>query len=602
MPLLIGLVALGLGGLAVVARPVVVLRLLIGTTLLLPATLDMPGSPTPALTVTRLVLLGAALGLLVRVRLGWLPGRVFALTAVHLAWAVYVAVVLVAGVWFASFDVSSQSVMLRLFSVLDPLLFLVVSLALLRRTGLRPAVVALTVTVAAAALIMVVEHVTQLSWGRLLFTDLPGSATSDAARLLERRGGGVRVRGASEFALQAGWMLAALLPLLLVAASLGGWLRRVALPVVVVVMLAEAWTVSRSALVGIAAGSVLVLILSRARVAQQFALSLIGFVVVALVVVPGLIANYSLSIDQGSVDVRGARLPFILNLAADQPWFGLGLGGLGAAGFPTTDATYLLTYVELGVVGLSALLVLFGVTVLACTRVLRLPAGPTRAIGVGALAGVLVLLAGGLAFDSLQVLQTARLLQLLVALAIVAAEREFGPSDLPARPHATALLPAVLGVCLGALAAGLAPGHSAQTSRLLTIPAFREVGPYDPVTAGRTVLNNACAFIDERAGSLPARVRCTDLQSAAGVGQLRVEAANAATVDHVTDLLGKELRDRGQVYASIVPETGIEDGTPTPLRTAPVWLGLLALGRLLLPARRRPRAAPDQPAVVSSSA
>ncbi len=538
---------------------------------LLPADLVLPNGVTPLPTLTRVVVLAVAAGLLLRHR------RVFGLTPVHLAGAAFALTTLITGVVLAPPGVRARDAALDWVSLVEPLAVFVVALAALRAAddgdvALR---VLRRVTVA-AVVIALLERASGVSWGQLLGSDIGR---------LEIRAGEPRVRVGSEFALAFAWTLGALLP-----AALAATPRRRLTQVAVFTgcLLAAVWSYSRTAPIAFAAGLGLLVLGNRdRRVAVGAATAAAGLGAVFLSA-PAVSVRFARDIDVGAIAVRTERLPVVLEAAAERPLQGIGLSGTNGLGIPTTDNSFVLAYVETGVLGAVLLLLAVGCGLVCAGRGLLAPAGPHRASSAAAVAGAAVLVLGGVVFDALQVRGTADLLWLLLAVGVAASERSAGRQAL-LRPWRD--VPAVRGALVAAaLVTGLVvayawPAHTAITVRFETLPSSRLASETDdPVDEGRRLVATTCAVAEQYSGRDDGvRLDCRDLNGAAGQGELRVQAGGlepaAGALVEIEQIVSDQTRvtDLRFRLASAPAR-----GTPSLIRTAPVWLPLSVLLLVLL--------------------
>lgn len=572
-------------------RPATGFALLVAVVVLLPADLVLPNGVTPLPTLTRLTVLTVGAGLLLR------RERVFALTPVHLAAAVFALTTLVTGVLLAPTGVRVRDAALDWVSLVEPLAVFVVALGALRAVqDDRLALRVLGSVTAAAVVLAGLERVTGSSWGQLL-----GSPTGP----LEQRAGELRVRVGAEFALAFAWTLAALLPAAVALARRRGVLAEIA--AVAGCLAAAYWSFSRSAPLALAIGLGVLVVANRdRRLAAAASVAAIALLLVA-VAVPAVSSRFTVQVDAGAIAVRGERLPVVLGAAAARPLQGVGLSGTTALGVPTTDNSYVRAYVTTGVPGAVALLAAVGCGLACAARGVRGPPGTHRTTSAAALAGAVVLLTAGLVFDALQVRGTANLLWLLLAVGVAASERAVGRQELLS---AWRDVPRVrVGLLAAALAtgAGLAlvwPAHSAVTTRFETLSASRLAGAGNPVGDGRRLISTTCAVADLYAarddGVL---LDCRDLNSSAGSGELRAQAADAerasAALGDVARIVSTQTQVRDLQLTAVGPA---QTGRPTLVGTAPVWLpfGMLLLVLLVPsePLRRlehrlaRPRGGP----------
>lgn len=560
------LVLLGLLG-----RPAVGFGLLAAVVVLLPADLVLPNGVTPLPTLVRLTVLAVGAGLLLRRR------RVFALTPVHLAAAVFALTTLVTGVLLAPTGVRVRDAGLDWVSLVEPLAVFVVALGALRaakddRLALR---VLGGVTVAAVA-IAAGERLTGLSWGQLL-----GSATGP----LELRAGSTRVRAGAEFALEFAWMLGALVPVALVAARRRGVLIQIA--VVAGCLVAAYWSFSRTAPLAFLLGIGVLAVAQRDRRLAIVAAVTTGALLLAAFALPAVSGRFAVDIDAGAIAVRGERLPIVLEAAAARPLQGVGLSGTTRLGVPTTDNSFVRAYVTTGALGAVTLLVALGCGLVCAGRGVRGPPSTDRTTAAAALAGAVVLVVAGLAFDALQVRGTANLLWLLVAVGVAAGERTVGRQQLLASPRDVPLVR--VGIVAGAFAvgAGLAlawPEHSVVVARFDTLSSARLAGPGNPVAEGRRLVATTCATADlYDALDDGVRLDCRDLNSSAGGGELRAEAADGQQAGIALGDLARLVATQTSVRDLQLTAVGaVQTGRPTVVRTAPVWLPFALLLLVLL--------------------
>jgi hypothetical protein len=545
--------------------------LLAAMVVLVPADLVVPNGLTPLPTFVRVAVVAVAAGLLARGH-----RDAFALTPVHLAAGAYAVVALTTGVVLAPDEVRLRDAVYDGISLLEPLAVFVVALAALRVAGDdRLPVRVLARLTAAMVVLATVEHATGGSFARLV-----GSGEG-----LETRAGETRVRVGQEFALALAWALAALAPAALVVARRRGVLAEAA--ALGGCLAAAYWTFSRSAPVAFAIGLTALVLTSRdRRLGLGVLVAGAGLVVTALAL-PSVGDRFTEEVDAGAIAVRGERLPVVLEAAAQRPVPGIGLSGTTGLGLPATDNSLLLAYAETGVAAVVLLLVALGCGLVCAGRGLRAPPGPARDACAAAVAGALVLVVAGLAFDALQVRGTADLLWLLLAVGVAASERAVGrqPLLVPWRDVPRVRLAVVAGaLVVGTGAALLWPQHTALHVRFETLPTSRLVGAFDPVAEGRRLVGTVCGVAgayDLRDDGV--RLDCRDVNGPAGVGELR---AQAPTRDRAAAALG-------ELAGIVTARTAVTDlrlsplddgrtGRPTAARTAALWLSLAALALVAL--------------------
>ncbi len=573
------------------------LGVVVGAVLLIPATLSVPNPVTPDLTVTRLVIVAFTAGLVWRTATGRLPSSIWRPGAVHAVALLYVAVTLVTGVGLAVSEVDPFTALSGWLDVVDQMLVLVAGIAAFRAIDSAGyALKLLAGGVLAMAFVGIGEHITGGSWAQQWFHGIRSQAGSLEARNLTERSGEVRVRGAAQFALEYGWLCALLVPAL-IGAALSAWRRSWLLaPAAVVVLSAVLWSVTRSAIPALAGGVLLMAILVRDR--RFVAVAGIAAVVTATAVIanPRLTGSLSESVDPGSVEVRGQRLPTLLQLVVDHKVSGLGFGGLRALGLPTTDFGWLRIYGEAGVLGLVTLVVLF-TTVLAYTaRGLLSRSLPTRAAAAAAMSALILAIAAGFAYDTFTIMMTGRVIWLLAACGLVAAERGRVPQVITAAQWRARLRSACLAGA-GCLAAGVLaflawPRTASVQARFELFPPAVDIGNYDTVDSGKVLLHTVCDA-SQQMQSDTFSVQCRSTERAAGEGVLRI---SGATVTAVTNGLARVVAGEQSLLSDfhVVAQTQPRRGVPAPIADAPLALALLGIAAgLLVPPGKTLRKAPS---------
>ena len=542
---------------------------LVASIVLVPATLTLPNGLSAYLTVHRVVLVGLLIGLLVRQR-----SRMWRPTPTSLAFVVYLVLLLIAGVLLASPAVGLGDEMTRYVDFVEQAVVLIVCTAVVRND--RDAawfVLPLTGVLLVSAGIGVVEHFTHDSWSHWLFSRLPSQQGSPAAGPLAIREGQVRVRGGNDYPLGYAWVLAALLPFLVVASMR---LRRSRVLLLggggALVVAAIYWSYSRSALFGIFVALIVTGLAARDRRVGVVVCAAVALGVAAFVFAPELSHHFSTAVDQGSIDVREQRLPIVLEAIAHRPWTGLGLGGLLLLGLPATDATYLLIYGEAGVAGLAGLVGLLGVAVFGVARGVAARPRDLRRAAAAALGAAMAIVAAGLAFDAMALVGTADILWIAVGIGVAIGERATRPASMRVVPDLFAPVVA-LAALGGVVLVMLAPSHYAQQLKFSTLPVARESATYDPVITGDQLVATACAAVDARTAQLPGvTTNCRNVFTAPGVGALRVQAASPQKVRDAEAALVNAVKTAGVSHIAMLPGSAIERGRPTAYLTAPLWL------------------------------
>jgi hypothetical protein len=591
----IALVAGCLCAVVLFARLRVSFATVVAACVLFPGTLPIVNPITTYAYFGRTVVLAFGLRLLLDRRAGRLDREAFRWTPVHTAFVAFLTIVYATGVVLAGPAADADRMTNGALNLAEQFLFFVVVLAAARAVAdIRWLLGAVSVVLLASCGLAIVEHATGWSWGHWLFQDQ--TLRTDAANELERRVGQVRVRAGAEYALQFAWVTAMLLPLLLAwLGGFGGRLRRwlpLTLGSLAVVLLAEYWAYSRTALAAL--GGLTLVTAAAARHRRLLAVTLTGVAAgVTAFLVSGTLQQGYLDLPSGYASIRTYRLPNILAAAVEHPLHGLGLNSLAGLGFQSTDTSYLQLYADAGLVSLAALAVLLIVALAACLRGLWAEDAPTRLAAAAAVAGCLAMIVGGFAYDALRSLSSSRVFWLVVVIGVVATERVTGPLPGFARWRwRTVGAAAGVAAAAGLVAMLVTPVHYAQLYEFSTIGAARETEPVDPVTPGETLINTVCGVATVVDAAQPGTLSCRDLKQAAGVGELRVQAGSPPLVSTVTDEVREHVVAAGINTFGIAAKTPVKSGRPTALQWAPVWLPVVVvLLMLLLPplaARRSP--------------
>lgn len=561
--------------------------------LLVPGPLALRNPITTYALFSRVLVVALALKLAYEIKRGTVPRTVLRWTIVHTAFVIFLACVFLAGVVLAETSVESQGLTAAYLLVVDPFVYFVVALACVRAIGdLRWCLGSIAVALLASAGIGIVEHATGNAWGHFLFgRTLTGTVASDT---LTSRFGKLRVHGGAEYPVQYGWVTAMLLPALVGWLGAQRWRIERWLPITIaavgVVVLAEYWSYSRTGFAAIGVTAVLVAVLSRDRRLLALTGGGLALGIVLFVSIGGLQSGYT-GLPSGPVAVRTARVPVILQIAATHPLHGIGLGGLALKGLPNTDSTYLQLYGEAGLLGLVSGIALLLCALAYCARGLRATDRVDRLAAAAATVGAVAMLIGGSAYDALRSLSSSRPFFLLIAIGIVAAERNSAPVGALVRRRWFVLAGATAAAAAGGtIAYAVAPVHYAAQYQFQTVSAARQLQPTDPVTVGTTYINSVCDVVDG-VGMLNrnAVFDCRDPQLAAGIGQLRVQASSADEVHRLLSTVQTTVSKLPLTF-SLSPQTPLQAGRNTALAWAPFWLPaavLLALVLLPLGVTRR---------------
>jgi hypothetical protein len=206
-----------------------------------------------------------------------------------------------------------------------------------------------------------------------------------------------------------------------------------------------------------------------------------------------------------------------------------------------------------------------------------------RAAGAAALAAAVALLIGGLAYDALRSLSSARPFWVLVAIGVAASEHARGPLPrLVVRDRRVLVRSLVVAELVGWVVAGFAPVHYARQYQFTTVSVLREAHPVDPVTEGTTLVHTVCGMVNDLPPEGPAAsYDCRDLQVAAGVGELRVQSATPTKVASAVDLIQTQAATAELAAFQLIPENSLQRGRDTAAAWAPLWLPM-ATGLVLL--------------------
>jgi hypothetical protein len=248
---------------------------------------------------------------------------------------------------------------------------------------------------------------------------------------------------------------------------------------------------------------------------------------------------------------------------------------LAPLGFPATDASALLIYAELGVVGVASFVALLVVLLAYSCAGLRAPPGFERRVAAAALAGMVAGVGGAFAFNLFTQMESALVFWILAALGVAIAERYRTPGAQGAIGRSRlAFLPAVLLVAF--LLSAFVPTHASVVAPFDAEPLARLVSPGTSAvgSGGEIWLHSLCGTA--HAARLPAKTKlsCTDSHGSPGFGVLRVDAPSLGTAKRAMDTVRKAV-DAELPGATVFPQT-TSVGAPTWARTAPAWAATAA--------------------------
>jgi hypothetical protein len=586
-------VAAGLG------RPALTLSVLLGSVLLLPATMVLPYSPTAALTSLRLVELGAVVGV---IRAGRAPARGVPHVLVPLL--AFGVAACITGIALADPRVDPVQASYAWLTVLDEVVVALVALLLVRFLRTPDVVAILALGAALCAGVGLFEWATGTSWARTVLQAGHPGQNDVAAMVLEHRDGHVRVRGATEFALAYGWLMAALLPVAAVAwLAVRGWfgvpVRIVLAGIGPAVLLAVYLSRGRSPLAAALAVAVILLALLAPRRTPYMVLLAVLLAGGVYWVGPDLLHKLSPSVDQGSVDTRVHRLPHVLELAAARPFQGTGFTGVQLFGPGFVDSSYLQIYVEAGAVAVTLFLIALAAPVLGVARgVWRGLEDSDALLALACGLGMVTLGVGAVFFDAFTTLSTCLTFWLLAGTGLVAAERRAGPLRRPRLLEA--LTPARLLVVAVAVGVGfgvraLAPTHATGSAVYAAVNLKTQVIS-DPAGVERILVTTTCQAARDGI-AVGQRWRLSQCEELNTPGWLRLEVT-APDMEEAGEGLAS-LSDGFRTFPHLFglrEQRGIAivEGIPTAARVAPLALGLVAGAVvLMLPGRRRDRPSPE---------
>lgn len=574
----------------------------LGAWMLIPAGLILPGL-LHIFLVDRVILAAFAFRLLVRFRMSdEPPASAYRFTPLHFALAALLLVGYVDGALMAPGSLHDNLVVW--LTLLDATVFFIAALAVLRSIGIWPVVRSVAVVAGIAVGIGLIERITGHGWAGYLAEHVPAAYQSSYVFPLATRGGSVRAQAASGFALEFGWVLAMLLPLLAVAVSV--WIDRhrrwgprrhllVLLPGAAV--LAVIFTASRSAEIAVAVGAVLLVILAGAPRRLTTAVVISGVVVLVVAVLdPSLIVKpFTAASHTNSISSRLQRLPILFDLVVHRPFLGVGYTGYSSVLIGADDG-YALTYGQLGILGFLSFLAVLGTFFAVSLRTLRSPVTTTtRFMGAACIIGILGVAVASGAYDLTFTEQSLWTLMLLGALSVVLSER-VPRSQRVARSPLRVVLPLV-GAALGAVVLAVAPVGWSRSYTVYVISP-NQLAQLDPSLLGWTsgqLASTFCAYLDTRVNLGPGTdLRCSQpgvLEQATWYGEVsvRIAAPSAQGVDTASQRALYVFYKLG--YPTVAANGPIATGKPSWAITAPVsgaFAGFMTAA-LLPPLRRRRR-------------
>ncbi|WP_298459535.1 O-antigen ligase [uncultured Cellulomonas sp.] len=299
----------------------------------------------------------------------------------------------------------------------------------------------------------IAQFFTGQSW--IASIELPGFSSDVDLASLQSRSGFIRPSGTATHPLEYAAVLAAAFPIAVTAAIHGtvrGRVRRW-LPVVAIAT-ATVLSVSRSAPLGVAVGALVLLPTWSRRVRRRAAVSAALLLGVVYVTVPGMIGTlrnlFVGARSDPSTISRTSSYDLAVEIAGRHVWFGRGFGTFLPA-YRILDNQYLQTLIEIGLIGLAALLALIATATACAVRARRFAALPhDREVAVALVASTTSVAALFAFFDAFMFPMAVGILFLLIGMCGAArnvlGEDESPAGDSPART-------------LGRSAGSVSPGH-----------------------------------------------------------------------------------------------------------------------------------------------
>jgi hypothetical protein len=595
-PVLLALAAVGFLVIARGSFRAATVVLLIGL-IVLPESLPLPLGPE-WLAWSRLMLWTYAVCLFLRAWRGDLPLSLLRPTKVHLVFVFFIAIAFLDGIVLGLQPNPRFESFLGWLTLADQFLVFVVAVAMVRAFGAWWIAKVVAVLALVLGLIAVAERYLHFNWNHFFFLGTHSRLLAGSARL-SFRGGEIRVRGPSQFALEFGWVCALLIPLALVVVSRSrSWLVRL-LPGLLT--LAAVLSISRSALLGIVVGLAAVTFAARDR--RVTAIVLVGAAAAFVMVLQS--SSLTRPFDRASVDSADSRVRRIATITQDvagRPLLGLGLAAPRARGIGGTDTSYVLLYAQLGVIGIAAFGVLLLTSFITVAGSVRGPPSRDRSLGAATVATVAVGLIAAASFDHFTIAGSTRVFWLAIGMGVVLNERRVAAtSGPPLAVPALRRLVARSGLVVGALAVGIVlshavPEHVVWTAEFDTVaPGFTQSVDADPAFIGRVLIDTTCVVVNGTE-DLGATVACRQPREAPTIGEMRIEGSDSASVHAAVQLVRRRVQALLPQTRIFVAEPFIR-GRPTWARTAPVWMGMAGLALAVLAPRRRARRAGGLPPV-----
>lgn len=257
---------------------------------------------------------------------------------------------------------------------------------------------------------MAVTGILQFLLGDSFRIPVPGLSFNHDPGAVDTRWAFNRPMGTALHPIEFGVVLGAMLPLALhYALEWSGtkrqknWSRIVA----IIVAFAIPLSVSRSAIVAVAASMAFMWVGWGWRRRGEALIVLVAWLPIIYLTVPGLLGTFRglfTSFDHDpSVQARLERIPQVMQMIREHPWFGHGAGTLSFSEVPLLDNQFFATILASGVVGLVVLLGLIALAMLMSitSRYHRYATDETRHLGLSIAASIFSFTVTFVTFDAL---------------------------------------------------------------------------------------------------------------------------------------------------------------------------------------------------------